>query len=466
MIPKEINKDHIIRALEEIDFTGTPPEHESTRWVLRYEDKSYSPKYVISIAGKYALGEVHSHIRFSGGTEANQFLETRGFTILPISKSDDSAIAYWAFLATPKDYNIEAAISDFTEDYWVVKNKKVKKGDLCVIWKAKATSNHRGIVALAEVLDDPVEMFEQPASIKYWVGKYEPSLENRVRVKYCKYDTLPIWLDDDNTGILASLSVSRATGGSIFKITPEQWEKLSDLIEFNGSRIKLSNRALLKPVGKSQYQDGVRINKEFHDLFNPPNSNEYVCRGRHRNILVDFNGKEFKAQYVFEGTKVSDRDLQRIQFSHELKTEFAKVFPTASGYFNIKLGNNLSHFIFSYDSVDEATYISGLVDEIQKSRKDTREARLKRLASAAKKPETLQVVTVSYKRNADVIVEVLLRANGKCEYCSSNAPFIRRLNGSPYLEVHHKVPLGEGGEDTVDNAIAVCPNCHRKLHFG
>ncbi|MBL0226257.1 MAG: EVE domain-containing protein [Geobacteraceae bacterium] len=315
----------------------------------------------------------------------------------------DAVPAYWAFLATPNDYNIEDAINDLKEDFWIVKNKKVKKGDRCIIWKVKASSDHRGIIALAEVLDNPVEMFEHPASIKYWVAKYEPSLENRVKVKYSKFESLPIWLEDDNTGILASLSVCRATGGSIFKITPEQWEKLSHLIGFNEYPTKLSNRALLKSVGKSQHQDGVRINKEFHDLFNPSSSNDYVSRGSSRNIIVDFNGNQFKAQYVFEGTKLSDRDLQRIQFSKELRAEFAKVFPTANGYFNIKLGNDLNHFIFSYDSVDEAKYVSELVDEIQKSRRDTREARLKRLASAPKKPESLQMVTVAYKRNADVI---------------------------------------------------------------
>lgn len=39
-------------------------------------------------------------------------------------------------------------------------------------------------------------------------------------------------------------------------------------------------------------------------------------------------------------------------------------------------------------------------------------------------------------------------------------------NESPYLEVHHKVPLALGGDDTVANATALCPNCHRQNHFG
>ena len=43
---------------------------------------------------------------------------------------------------------------------------------------------------------------------------------------------------------------------------------------------------------------------------------------------------------------------------------------------------------------------------------------------------------------------------------------IAQAGGTPYLEVHHRVPLAENGEDTVKNAVAICPNCHRKAHDG
>ncbi|MFV3370974.1 HNH endonuclease [Pseudomonas sp. NY15435] len=39
-------------------------------------------------------------------------------------------------------------------------------------------------------------------------------------------------------------------------------------------------------------------------------------------------------------------------------------------------------------------------------------------------------------------------------------------DGKPYPEVRHVVRLADGGEDTVENAIAICPNCHRLRHFG
>ena len=46
------------------------------------------------------------------------------------------------------------------------------------------------------------------------------------------------------------------------------------------------------------------------------------------------------------------------------------------------------------------------------------------------------------------------------------APFNRDSNDTEYLEVHHKLPLAENGDDTVENAIALCPNCHRHAHYG
>jgi predicted HNH restriction endonuclease len=42
----------------------------------------------------------------------------------------------------------------------------------------------------------------------------------------------------------------------------------------------------------------------------------------------------------------------------------------------------------------------------------------------------------------------------------------QRDDGSNFLEVHHVVPLGEDGDDTLVNAAALCPMCHRELHYG
>jgi 5-methylcytosine-specific restriction protein A len=58
---------------------------------------------------------------------------------------------------------------------------------------------------------------------------------------------------------------------------------------------------------------------------------------------------------------------------------------------------------------------------------------------------------------------VMQSAHGLCQLCGLPAPFAGR-NGRPYLEIHHIVPLAAGGLDTVENTVALCPNCHRKMH--
>ena len=108
----------------------------------------------------------------------------------------------------------------------------------------------------------------------------------------------------------------------------------------------------------------------------------------------------------------------------------------------------------------------GFSKEVEKAKQDSPAQRRKRLENASKIPEKVPVASFAYRRNPDVVAEVLHRANGKCEACQADAPFRRKSDGNPYLEVHHCRPLADGGEDTVENAIAVCPNCHRRFHYG
>jgi hypothetical protein len=77
-------------------------------------------------------------------------------------------------------------------------------------------------------------------------------------------------------------------------------------------------------------------------------------------------------------------------------------------------------------------------------------------------PERMNVETVAWRRLSAVVEYVLFRAMGRCEACGVE-PFLGR-DCQPFLEVHHVRPLASGGPDTIDNAVALCPNCHRALH--
>ena len=104
--------------------------------------------------------------------------------------------------------------------------------------------------------------------------------------------------------------------------------------------------------------------------------------------------------------------------------------------------------------------------QVEESLKDSLAVRMQRLAIADRMPARVSVTSYMFARNPDVVAVVLHRASGTCESCDKPAPFPRRKDNTPYLEVHHRVPLASNGEDTVENAIALCPNCHRKAHYG
>lgn len=68
-----------------------------------------------------------------------------------------------------------------------------------------------------------------------------------------------------------------------------------------------------------------------------------------------------------------------------------------------------------------------------------------------------------YSRNDFVREYTKHRAKGKCDLCHNDAPFLNKDN-KPYLETHHLIMLSENGPDAIFNTVALCPNCHRKMH--
>ncbi len=83
----------------------------------------------------------------------------------------------------------------------------------------------------------------------------------------------------------------------------------------------------------------------------------------------------------------------------------------------------------------------------------------------ARSPEAITVTVTQFKRDVSVRAWVLKNADGICECCDQAAPF-QGVDGLPFLEVHHVRKLADGGTDTIKNAVAACPNCHRALHYG
>jgi len=197
---------------------------------------------------------------------------------------------YWAFLANPKVYNIEKAIREQEEDSWTVPRSDVRTGDRAIIWKAKGNDLHRGIVALVEILTDPI-----PAKARngeYWVDQQKANKQiDRVQVRYLVPSILPLWEDQGDLSILKELSVARATGGTVFHVTPDQWDTIMELVGgWPGSapEIASAESVIAEYAGKRRSGQGYAINADL------------------RRAIEQYSMQQAKAFYEEQGWSVSD----------------------------------------------------------------------------------------------------------------------------------------------------------------
>lgn len=110
-------------------------------------------------------------------------------------------------------------------------------------------------------------------------------------------------------------------------------------------------------------------------------------------------------------------------------------------------------------------YIDEYIEEKKKQVKKLSVDQLKNQAvkSSSKTSSYRQAISKQYTRNQSIARYTKLKANGICELCENPAPFFDK-DGEPYLESHHVVWLERGGADSIDNTVALCPNCHKKMH--
>jgi 5-methylcytosine-specific restriction protein A len=86
-----------------------------------------------------------------------------------------------------------------------------------------------------------------------------------------------------------------------------------------------------------------------------------------------------------------------------------------------------------------------------------------RAQNARKAPSKRGTQSTIFIRDAAIAEYVKRLAKGACDLCTKPAPFLNK-SSEAYLECHHIVWLAKGGEDSLENTVALCPNCHRQMH--
>jgi len=109
MIPQNITKEHILKAIEEIDIGGVEKGRHSSTYDLVFKGEKYPPKLILSIANKYANGSELEAKSFPGGvgTPAFQLLEKEGFEIIRKEDPIKSLIERYKLLITKTEMKDE-----------------------------------------------------------------------------------------------------------------------------------------------------------------------------------------------------------------------------------------------------------------------------------------------------------------------------------------------------------------------
>lgn len=151
-------------------------------------------------------------------------------------------------------------------------------------------------------------------------------------------------------------------------------------------------------------------------------------------------------------------------------TLFDMRMPRISGYVPAKnvgsgVKDRLRELLVEHGIAELSMYqATADLDVLETSVSNLRTATIPAVPLGTFRPQKLQTMTSIFYRDPAVKAWILQESGGFCEGCEAPAPF----NGSddlPFLEVHHVVPLSHSGSDTVLNAVALCPNCHRRCHF-
>ena len=132
--------------------------------------------------------------------------------------------------------------------------------------------------------------------------------------------------------------------------------------------------------------------------------------------------------------------------------------------------HNLLRTMISTSNIAETNVVEPTPDPDKLERQTNQQRRQLRMKGDGRrpqgqtKPKTTTAKTKQFYRDSQVQAWVQEQSKGACEACESPAPFTKS-NGFPFLEIHHLKRLADGGPDVISNAVAVCPNCHRRLHY-
>jgi len=240
-----------------------------------------------------------------------------------------------------------------------------------------------------------------------------------------------------------------------------------------------TRRSLHELYGGQRY-GGIATPKDhpFIMIFTGDSGEEYGYEDRWEDGVFFYTGEGQKGDMQFtKGNKailehsINGKDLYLFEYVRSGVVRFVNQLTCIGYHFGSgkDIEGNERRTIVFHLAISNLLNESGSSVDTESDDLDTRSMEeLKRIAldhSSLDKGTISERKVLVRQRALAVKKYALKRSKGICEACDKPAPFLNS-NGEPFLEVHHLRRLTDGGLDHPEHVAAICPNCHRRVHYG
>ncbi len=198
---------------------------------------------------------------------------------------------------------------------------------------------------------------------------------------------------------------------------------------------------------------------------------EQPGKGKERQIVIDGKTKDcgyhITSENLYNLERLDDKCLIHCSEYNTYMFRKQRVFKGQYPDLDKKLLSWLNGFFLRMNQED-SLYQEQLEDSIKVAVNDS---------SSTREPEFFDSSTGRVvKKNLSISRRAVASSDYKCAYNVDHKTFLR-ANGLPYMEGHHLIPCTSSNAekfwkrfgrniDCVENIVALCPTCHRRIHFG
>lgn len=370
----------------------------------------------------------------------------------------------WLFQANPKLFDVDGYLAaDLDTISWVVRQHKseVAPGDTVFIWKSQGRDKEAsGVIAECRVVSPVVVGLGDSASVSFWSSDVPVTSEARVelavqRVASTREVLKRDWLKVDP--VLHTLAIFRMAQSTNYILTEQQARRLSSIWSRTGK--DWSWRESVAGLWAYAETKGSEVSK----LSGSPVALAALATGRAvggvYNKVMNFRALDpTDERSGLQGAGETDRKVWSKFFDSANRRIDRSLLAAEVQRLGLCFNGELNEI-----DVEEASNVKipGSL-EVLKSRYQ------KSLASGAFKasPPTAIASVQNFVRNSMVVEIARQRAHSQCEIPGCSTPSFVTDSGTVFSEIHHIIPLSEGGEDLIENAICLCPVHHREAHYG